>query len=56
MKTTNHFTDQKKENNYMNHLENYSLQVSQMLLIKGGDANDTDDTSGGSDDQQDGFN
>ena len=56
MKTTNQFTDQKKESNRLFQLENNQLPVDQMLLIKGGDVNDTEDTSGGSDDQEDGFN
>ena len=36
--------------------ENEILNTQEMLLIKGGDGNDTENTSGGSDDQEDGFN
>ena len=32
------------------------LNTREMLLIKGGDVNDTENNSGGSDDQEDGFN
>jgi hypothetical protein len=56
MKTTNQFTNQKKESKRFSQLENSRLPLEQMLLIKGGDENDTEDNSGGSDDQQDGFN
>ena len=56
MKTTNQFTDQKNESNRLYQLENNRLSIEQMLLIKGGDVNDTENTSGGSDDQEDGFN
>ncbi|MEF8811701.1 MAG: hypothetical protein V5A47_12315 [Bacteroidales bacterium] len=45
-----------KNNSLSSIFENEVLNAREMLLIKGGDANDTDDTSGGSDDQQDGFN
>ena len=56
MKTTNQCKTQKKESNQLDQLENNRLPVDQMLLIKGGDVNDTEDNSGGSDDQEDGFN
>ena len=36
--------------------ENEILNTREMLLIKGGDGNNTENTSGGSDDQEDGFN
>jgi len=50
-------TKQEATENRINQIfENEVLNAREMLLIKGGDANDTDDTSGGSDDQQDGFN
>jgi len=50
-------TIQGQENSRLSSIfENEVLNKREMLLIKGGDANDTDDTSGGSDDQQDGFN
>ncbi|MBS3776747.1 MAG: hypothetical protein KGY70_16235 [Bacteroidales bacterium] len=47
---------QATENRISQVFENEVLNAREMLLIKGGDANDTDDNSGGSDDQQDGFN
>jgi hypothetical protein len=48
---------QEQENNKLSSIfENEILNTREMLLIKGGDGNDTENTSGGSDDQEDGFN
>ena len=53
MKTT---TQKQAENILSSVFEKEVLNAQEMLLIKGGDVNDTEDTSGGSDDQEDGFN
>ena len=55
MRTTNQLTNQKEETNLFARLENARLLSSEMLLVKGGDA-DGDVNHGGSDDQEDGFN
>ncbi|MBS3776746.1 MAG: hypothetical protein KGY70_16230 [Bacteroidales bacterium] len=50
-------TDKKQQDSRLSSIfKKDVLNTRDMLLIKGGDANDTDDNSGGSDDQQDGFN
>ncbi len=50
-------TIQKQESNSLSSIfEKEVLNTGEMLLIKGGDGNHSDDTGGGSDDQEDGFN
>ncbi|MBS3771414.1 MAG: hypothetical protein KGY69_14280 [Bacteroidales bacterium] len=49
-------TKQEATENRINQIfGNEVLNAREMLLIKGGDANDTEDQSGGADQQEDGF-
>jgi len=50
-------TKQKATENRVSQIfENDVLNAGEMLLIKGGDVNNTEDQSGGADQQEDGFN